>query len=350
MQLSNHNQELVTIQSGIEKIIEEIRDDADKYFDWSGKPEVKIVEYRKVLYSTICIVEMRFQGQSRRLYIKQPDVNKNNFQNVQNRLNNEFTVLQFLRERFNSYEGLAVVRPLLVAQEEHALVTEETKGETLQDVLGRNGKFFCSSRKLAALTNYCFKCGRWLSLFHGFTRKPDLHVQFDQLIEYCVTRLQLLERQPSSRIDSTLTKAVQDFLGREMSALSHEHMNVAGCHYDFAPHNIIVDEFNVTVLDLNMFDYDSVYYDLCCFWQKLESMTHHPIYRRSMIQELQRAFLSGYGEDISVDSPLFQIALVRFRLAKMLDVSQTQGHGLVRFFNRKVYEGYRTWLINLVKY
>lgn len=341
------SQKYFQVESNIQKVIDGIQNNADRFFGWNGNPSVEFVECRIVPYSKIFVVEMRLNEQIRRLYIKQVNVSNDNSQFVQKRLETEFATLQFLWERFIPYDNLGVVRPILFDPMEYVIVTEEAKGKTLQDVIGSKGKMFCFSNGFEILTNLCFECGRWLYWFHLFTSKSNCNPKFNRHIEYCETRLHLLERQPFSCVDRKFSKAVSGYLKKEVSRMSHNQIQVAGCHYDFAPHNIIVDKLKVTVLDFNMFDYDSVYFDLGCFWQKLESMKQHPFYSGSFIQKLQSSFFLGYGADVSIDSPLFKIVLLRFRLAKMLDISQSKGKGISRILNKNLYEKNRRWVEEL---
>ena len=97
---------------------------------------------------------------------------------------------------------------------------------------------------------------------------------------------------------------------------------------------------------MTMFDHDSIYYDLCSLWHKLETMKVDPFIKSTTVSELQGAFLDGYGKAIDIDSPIFKAIQVRRKVTKMLEIASSDTYLLHRrIMDRKLYNQHFDWLV-----
>ena len=81
---------------------------------------------------------------------------------------------------------------------------------------------------------------------------------FQPLLDYCSLRLDRLECDPRSKITQKSSQKILSYIGDQASKLDGYPTMIAGRHNDFAPHNIIVKDSDIAVLDFTMFDYGSV--------------------------------------------------------------------------------------------
>ena len=124
-----------------------------------------------------------------------------------------------------------------------------------------------------------------------------------------------------------------------------KRLRVAGRHNDYAPHNMIVGDGTLTLLDFGFFDHDSVVYDLCRFWSHLEQMKMGLLARVSAMATYQSRFLEGYGSPVDTEAPLFRIIRCRSVVASMLTLAENGGRLLsLRPEAGRIYRRQRAWL------
>lgn len=334
----------------IDAIIDDLSDNALQYFKFEGKPVIEKLSEHIYNNSGIVILRVVLGAKETKLYVKKLAVSEYNRNLVHERVVTEFNIMESLHEKFEPYPKLSVARPVAVYPEDLILVTEECKGATLEHYLSRATMRWSSKNTASQCADYCRSSGQWLALFHEFTKKPNTAFNLEGLMEYCDIRLKLLAGNAKSHVDDGFRRRVIQYLERLANEIRVEDNFIAGRHNDFLPQHVFLNEEQLAVIDLTMFDYDSIYYDICSLWNKLESMKADPLVSSNSVSRSQEAFLDGYGRDIDLNTPLFKAILVRRKVTKMLEIANSQSRWLHhKYLERKLYWGNNTWLTSEIE-
>ena len=113
------------------------------------------------------------------------------------------------------------------------------------------------------------------------------------------------------------------------------------CHNDYSPHNIIVTDKGICVLDFSYSPPGLPAFDLACFWHKIEDLKGSLIHGKKTLELIQNAFLQGYGTTFDLARPDIKLGLTRLILSKMLTLLGTGHKGLPGWIeNRRRYSTY----------
>ncbi len=257
---------------------------------------------------------------SKTVYVKIPIEGKNSRQTAKiiKRLKYEFQLAKLIESKFNSTEELEVVSPAGYIDEINGFVTWEVQGNELQDIINNKLRFHYGGaipelERLAKLT------GEWLYRFHSMEIVDN---QFDlrkDILNYCGDRLDLLVNKKNSQVSTTLAKSIMHNIETWVNdALFKSDVKLVLCHNDFSPHNIIVTDKGVCVLDFSYSTPGLPAFDLACFWHKLEDLKWSILRGNKGMEAIQNQFLTAYGSNFDMSRPDIKLGLTRLTLSKML--------------------------------
>jgi len=159
----------------------------------------------------------------------------------------EYDFLREARIVFEDKPGLKVVEPLAAIESLGLIVTREAPGVTLSSVLARAQRRLASLRQVKLAEEYCRQAGRWLGYFHEGSPRPGDWANLDQtvrLIEHCLKWAEIRWGiAPDLRTDCLA------ILRTRLSAISPCEAVRVKTHGDYAPHNLVVEPLNLTVID-----------------------------------------------------------------------------------------------------
>jgi aminoglycoside phosphotransferase (APT) family kinase protein len=164
--------------------------------------------------------------------------------------------------------------------------------------------------------------GIWLNRFHASSRDVK-SFPLDGFKRYIANREKVLPA-----IDPAL--AAQLFRSVE----AHTAASTVRVHGDFSPHNILVNGDVLGVIDfagINEFDRGSPWFDVATMYLGVEEYWHNRLrnylrFMRAPLQQLQAAFLDGYGVK-SKEDPVFRLACALRHFSKLYSHHQRKGPG-----------------------
>lgn len=275
---------------------------------------------------------------------------------LRHRIANDFNVTDFLYRELQGYASIGTVRPVLFIPERQVMVTEHCNGETLQDRLERDARFWVPPARRRALENDMERAGAWLASFQVLTGHaepgalkaevktlmsvPDVaRIARDRLAEVCekesIFSLHLTLR---SRLDSFLESAQRD---------TTENDKLVAVHGDFFCGNVLIDNHRTIGFDLSSFTMGSRYFDPTYFLFQLETLAWKPQYPKVVLLQLRAAFLRGYDEKLKPDgfwhaSTTTQVFYVLHQVTRLRSFREQKPMRTAR-------QAYRYWLANKIK-
>jgi aminoglycoside phosphotransferase (APT) family kinase protein len=287
--------------------------------------------------------EYIFRGFQKAVFVKLP-TGQGEFPEKAERLKREYKITECVKAAFPDLMDLHTVSPVGFIQDVCAFVTWEIPGTSLQEKIN-SGLRLRPPGGLYDLTKYAEMAGRWLRQFHGLGvnhEKLDLNRHFD----YCTKRVEILLEHKHGGLSHDLAVALKATLSTWINTIS---ANVNGqetlCHNDYSPHNIIVSEDRLYVLDYSFSAPGLPIFDVACFWHKLEDLKASPFYLNKTVEEIQNGFLGACQIEFNLHQPEVKLALMRLVLSKMLSLCEvsTLRPGLW-MENKRRYSGYLEFL------
>lgn len=274
------------------------------------------------------------------------------------RLATEFKASQRLHAVLRHEKEFAVIKPVAHYPELLAIVSEESPGEPLANLITREAKLWPAAEKMEQLAKYCRRAGQALTAIQKATAEVS---RFDsaELLEYVDVRLQRLLASQQVPFSAADRQQIMKFLQSAIPAVPVEQLGLCGTHSDYAPFNVLAAPEKITVADFTMFKIGSVYNDLTYFYHRLEGYLHKPIYRPQTIRHLQNSFLDGYVEAMGKskqgwrvsDDLLFKILLIKHVVNNYSSIMRQRvvakgkkASFPVQVFNQHVFRRYNRWL------
>ncbi len=353
------------MDSAISHIIAQLRLQAGELWPEAPPEDFHIVRHLARPYSNVYRLQLVAPGASsaRFVYVKilTPGTKfQRNPEKYLARLAAEFGVTRRLQAVLQYEREFAVIKPVAYFPEFLAIITEETAGETIADLINQAGKFWPAAEKLDQLAKHCRRSGQALAAIQKATAEVS---RFDpaELPEYIDARLQRLVESRRTPFSARDRRQILKFLEQAIPAVPAWQLGLCGAHGDYAPFNVLATAEKITVADFTMFKAGSVYNDLTYFYHRLEGYLHKPVFRVTTIRRLQNAFLTGYAEAMEkADSPpvtedlLFRILRIKHIVnnysAIMRQRVAAKGKNpplTVLFFNRHVFQRYNRCLQQL---
>ena len=327
------------------EILDAILCNVNHYFALDGK--VRVGEIKEFINpgSTTCRIELFIGDERRGIYVKTLIPGRGTTERIKEDVRKEYEVLSNLNNAFAGMSNISVVRPIAVFPEHMAIVTEEAPGPTLQHRLSRATRTWANRHESDKTRQSCYLAGKWLNEFQQMTYRGNQPFSADDLVHYCNVRLRDLGARPESGVDNSLQRKVTVHIEEMSRQATQQNNTVAGCHNDYAPHNIIAQDNRLYVLDLGFFNYDSTIYDVCRFWHRLETFKADLLVSNSRITEFQESFLMGYEHSVDRSACAFKLAEYRFILSSMCTLLKGRGRSfLKRQLDSYLYRRYLNWL------
>ncbi len=259
-------------------------------------------------------------GRPRRLIVKRMDRLRPEDEaaaGAEERVRKEFETLRWLRRELAGCPGLGVPEPVACLPEERILVLVEEEGDTLQQLVLRDG-----GRDPGRAERACREAGRWLVAFQEAGSGGGAPLDLDGLLAYNEWRLgRLLER-------GTIVGSLAEEVRRHSRALASR---VAGArqvlvHGDYGPSNILFRDGALVVLDFAMVERGPAVQDLTYCHEHLERFLRRAPGRgrprRGRIRRLQRALLEGYAPGLGPADPLFRLGQLRHHLNYLVNLHE----------------------------
>lgn len=276
----------------INSIIEELKTNIVTYYPELELKSVSLKQKRKVrrtLYSNVYEVDiLNARKKVKTLMVKVPSDGLD--------YRTEFEGLKYLYPRFNSLsKDLSVVYAVDYLPQSGALVTEKASGVTLHSLLTKYNFPLIRNIKANYLFNCMRKCGEWLKLFHEITYTGiQRRINSEDFLNAATDPLKICQSYGMSK---KLADGVLSFMKGLTSEVSRQHFPVSKKHGDFQPHNIMVCNGKMVVLDINFSKEDIVIKDVCNFLSGLNLLNlrlFNPLYSYSFTKGLENYFLRGY--------------------------------------------------------
>jgi tRNA A-37 threonylcarbamoyl transferase component Bud32 len=276
-----------------------------------------IVRILRRPYSSVAFLRVGTQKGSRQLVAKTIALHPEN-RGITDRANQavvEYEILRALWPQFRTVERCGVPRPLAVLPEAQTYVMEYVEGRLLSDEL-RHARRLSSRSGFARLCDSYFECGRWLSLFQGFTGSRRVTPEaLDGMLGRCAGRLRAISEAKDSRWRPGLEKEVMAFLADQRAALADENILVTGRHGDFGPWNVLTGSEGITVIDFLGYEEEPVALDILSMLMVLENERHCLSASPTRIGILERRFLQGFGTLPQVQRPVYLICETLLRIS-----------------------------------
>ena len=285
-------------------------------------------------------------GHPENLFVKLPADGADNRRQVA-RLRREYEVTQQIRNLLVDQDRLHMVNPVGYIEEFEGMVTREVAGTPLLHLIQKDLRF----GRRAALPRHAdlvHLAGQWLQRFHALNLHQDAADLFAHVQRFCKFRLETLAEPPHNVIQPADAKR----LGHKIAEWTDE-VRLHGtdqamlCHNDYSPHNIVVNDAGIHVLDFSFATPGLPAFDVLCFWHKLEDLKSSPLYAKQGITALQEAFLAGYGQPLALESPAAKIGLTRLVLSKLLSTLKAPSRRPHQWYeNRRRCKAYVTLIQN----
>lgn len=327
-------------------VLEKLREEAAVHFD---APDVRLtpVAFEERVFSYVLRVAVHGPGEDRprsHVYIKvfKPRPSGRG-QTMHDRIVHDFETTRRTREAMSGWDDVGAVRPVACYPEHLAIVTEETRGQTLGAFLQARARWFPGRQALQELGDIIATVGRWVRAFQTIDQRPG-RISLSESRDYVDLRLERLVRErsaPFTEVDRSRVLSHIDTLARLVTPSDLADVMV---HADLAPGNVVVDGHRVVVLDFAMTHRGSLMLDISRLYVQLDLMRAKPHFRRQVIRLLQRGLLRGFDPDLTDDHPLFRLLLLRHHVNHLLTLSVRRERFPATVYNAHLRRLHRRWI------
>lgn len=299
---------------------------------------LEVLQYITRPFSFIARCRVQGERDARVVFIKRYRNLKNKPPEVyRQKVEKEHQNALYWYQKFAGSPQFRVVKPLLAIPEQFISVTEESRGESLFQLVLKNARYFPSPAALRQLERCLRNTGAWLRYKHSILAEPGETYSPESLMEYMDMRLKILAEDPRRRFDPVLRERVLAFMAQQKTRFTPEDLLVSLSHSDFNPGNILVDGDTVTVLDFGRLVKESYLLDVSKLYFQLQLLTGKPQYRRGVVGQLQRALLEGFGDPGADQRRVFRCLMIRHILTHLNGITRFWKQGFAeKFYNRRV--------------
>ncbi len=302
------------------------------------KISVDSIITRPYSYNAKCVVEGEkgVQHVYAKFYRKHLKVKEEQLpQNVQR----DFETLNFWYNKFKDSEEFSVIRPLMMLPERRLLITEESTGRTLFEILNDEAAYFPSIDAINRLKGYTYNAGVWVRRLQSFTPGLNDEYSIEGLRDYIDKRLIILTTEKKRLFSQKYRDKILGFFDAEAKKIKADELKLTYSHSDFNPGNIIVNKDKITAIDFGEIETDSHIKDISRFYHQLYLWTFKPKFRLAVFSQLQQALLEGFGRPKADQAALFRLFLIRHSLTHLITIT--------RFWLKPVKERiYNYWVLN----
>ncbi len=280
--------------------------------EWAEKDGFQIPNHKIVLttyrpFSIVCKIELKFSDSNSGVYYLkyyQREANKNKPEVVER----DFNTTQFWNDHFKDHKEFNVIKPVYYNAEKYILISEESKGQNLSQLINKYGQLFPSENAQKKLTDMLALVGRWLRYFQSIPIEGQYEkLGLDYFLDYVEIRLNRLVENDKVAFDAPLKERVIAFMKRQWEQTTTDDLKYSYIHSDLSLSNVLIHKDSITVLDFNEKETGLIYKDLTRLYHQLHLLYHKPVYPRHLIKDLKTAFLRGYGNEETQNHPLFKM-------------------------------------------
>jgi len=269
-----------SLEVSFERILVHVRERAREYF-----PEIGAV-------AGLRVVEAHYRSRSQVYRVAIDDGRRGGREvviKISNAAPKQFRAMMDVWPHFASQPTWKIPRPLDCLEEWRVLVMESVPGSPLPACLPRVA---WGRRRLRAAETACRRAGQWLRFYHDLAaseepRPLDVPAKLDGLAE----SLRELER---GGFDRRSCQTLAERIGPLADHLRGEPLRISHLHGDYSADNVLVDDRQVTVLDLWATDRNAVIHDIASFLNSLLLLRLTRLVSFSALRRLREAFLGGY--------------------------------------------------------
>lgn len=248
----------------------------------------------------------------------------------------DFETNLFWYHKLHEYPEFSTIKPLFLSLPHRAVITEEARGENLGELVLHELKLFPGKEKLKRLLTYMRQTGRLLRLIQHFETEKSAYDLHD-LVEDVDSRMRELVACPGNGFAPSLRQNILDFYNRHMPTAATRPLHICYLHRDFMMGNLLVHGNQLIIHDFSRMHIGPGLLDLTRFFHHLELLKYKPIYRNRAVTALQRAFLQGYGGNITPEDILFRFFLIRHYITHFKGLAFSSQEPLKsRMYNRYV--------------
>lgn len=293
--------------------------------------------------SKICRVGIRVEKHTKVYYIKQLYPNdtdgrtgRSDLHFKKSQLQKEFEALQSASRVFAPYPDLAVIKPVTYFPEYLALVSEESQGTKVSDLLN-NLKFYSPRSRVNEMFKIVRLCGKWLRLLHdNMTVDQSDGEGIRAIPNYCDIRLKILKRYRPSEFHEKFCSKIMDYLNFLFRQVSKsKEFQIVGCHNDFSFYNMLFSEGRLIVLDFGGYGPAHPHSDYVRFWSGIDKFRVNPLFPPWRVEALKEQFIEAYGKMFDLQEPLFKLYRLPYVLDQMGDFAMDWN--LIPAFKRPLY-------------
>ena len=290
-----------------------------KTFTHDELASVRVVDSWERTYSHLFLLEAETRDRRYRVICKrslfQPD-NSIFYSNQSDPSTSEFEILASITGQLGESTDCQVPRPLFVVPEEQSIYMEFVEGTELESMM-RHLRRFTSRSSFLQLGQAYFRVGQWLHQFQHATGLTTTDSSgMEMVIEHCDHRLRLIQSLHDWRCPSDLHAQIMNRL-RSLQSWIEMPIQLAGCHGDFGPWNIITRNNKITVIDFFAYRRDFIGVDLLNVLINLENQNAAPTFSGNRIRHLNECFLDGYGFEGRIDPHALQMAEILQRVCSI---------------------------------
>ena len=265
------------------------------------------------------------------------------------RLKKEFDTIRELRHLAHGHPGLTIVEAMAFLPEVPALVMAEARGGNIKDLMATKGRWLATAATRRNLEQACFAAGEWLKRFQANTMRSGQQVSDHEMVEYVDVRLKKLIAYGAHGTSPSWRTDILSLFHSVWRRVPAADLTVSGVHGDFCPSNVLWSGTDATVIDFSTFQSGSVYYDPSRFYHQLGLFFYKTGFRKSVITQLQTAFLQGYNDRLDPSHSLFRLFIIQHTLCHWLGRLKTANAPFPeRAYNRWVCYQHRKELERLI--
>ncbi len=240
----------------------------------------------------------------------------------------EYHTIEFWYEQLKEFPEFTTFRPLYYSAKYNCIITENTPGENLAQLIQKKAKGFPKKQDLEQLKTYLFKSGQLLRSFQNKTQQDSIY-SYSSLISDVDIRLKQLVKISHVSFNEGDRKEILNFFESHLSKFKENPVKQVVLHRDFGIGNILVNKNQIIVHDFNRLEQGHPLFDFTRLYHQLEMLTYKPIYGKKVIRELQSAYFSGYEFVGDQDDILFNLFLLRHYFTHLLGLVKTRESSLL---------------------
>ncbi|MHA1756123.1 MAG: phosphotransferase [Promethearchaeota archaeon] len=238
-------------------------------------------------------------------------------------IENIFRTNLFWYKKLLKYKEFTTFKPLYYSPNFNAIITEEARGVNLGKITIERTRFLPSKLKINLLSKQFKKAGKLLRIFQNFAENDSTY-DLKDLMEDVDIRLKILVQNSAVKFSINDRNKILKFYQSYLKNGNFSSIPTGYVHGDYTMGNILVNEEELILHDFGKTGTGPRFFDLTRFYHQLELLRYKPIFHKSAISILQRAFLEGYGFGKDKNDVLFNLFLLRHYFSHYVGIARSE--------------------------